>query len=351
MTFRVIIVDDSRLVRKAVRDILESQVPLLEVVGEAANGQEGLDLIDSLHPDLVILDVEMPLMDGLTMLRRLKERTHRPDVIMLSVLTRNGAQISFQALDLGALDFVPKPAPGSGLYLEDIEQILVARVNGIIQTHNETDYNQLHSERFQQEHLSPHVDPGKKRSVLAIGSSTGGPQALQQIFSALPHSFPVPILVVQHMPPVFTAAFAERLDKLSELHIVEAKDGMEIRPGNVYLAPGNFHMSAEGMLDPHRISIKQTPPVNGHRPSVDVLFNSVTNLYGDGAVALIMTGMGWDGARGIKGIMENGGYTIAQDEQSSVVFGMNRRAIEMGGINRVVPLKNVVDVLLSCFMV
>lgn len=346
MPFNVLIIDDSILVRRAVRDILEKNVPGVSICGEARNGREGLEKILHCEPDLVILDVEMPVMDGLSVLRELRERNLGTPVLMLSVLTQNGADTTLQALELGALDFVPKPSPRSGLTLHDIEQILIARVNGIIQARRDRwkeSGRKLTEAPLTRRHSDFQYD------VLLIGSSTGGPQALQTIFRDLPGDFPVPVLVVQHMPPVFTKAFANRLDGFSPLHIMEAEDGALLQRGSVYLAPGNRHMLVEGRAGQYRIRLSDAPPVHAHRPSIDVTLDSVTEVFGRRSAALIMTGMGWDGAAGMRRLYDTGGLTLAQDEASSVIFGMNRRAIEMGGVIQVVPLKNIVEVLLTYF--
>lgn len=343
---KVLIVDDSVLVRTAVRDMLSRNFKQIHFLEDADNGWTALERIMKWRPDLVILDVEMPRMDGLTLLKELQRRRIRPSILMLSVLTQKGARISLEALESGALDFIPKPGPGSGLTLQDIEDLLVSRVNGIFQVIRDlTDLNPGHLP----------VAPAKRSyssnhyEVLFLGSSTGGPIALQQIFEKMPGNFPVPIVVVQHMPPVFTHAFAERLNRISKLEIHEAQDGDIPAPGTVFIAPGNRHMTIEKKGNQPVIHLNDDLPRHAHRPSIDVTLESLIQSFGGHVAAVIMTGMGWDGAAGMKALYDAGGLTIAQDEQSSVVFGMNRRAIELGAIMRIEHLKNMVEVLMSYF--
>lgn len=334
MNFRVLLVDDSALVRAAVKEIL-GKIENLEVCGEARQGEEAIRRIIIDRPDLVIMDVEMPVMDGLSTLREIKERGLPVEVLMLSVLTQRGADITFQALELGALDFVPKPSPDSGLTLFDVEHILITKISELIQTRRE---HRLPT-RIRKE------TPLKKGLVeyqaLVIGSSTGGPRALQQIFEHLSGNFQVPIVIIQHMPPVFSNAFARRLDTLSPLKIKEAEDGDLLKRGHVYIAPGDQHLLIEQKGNPPVIRLNHERRVNGHRPSIDVTLFNFIKVFKSRMAALIMTGMGKDGADGMKLLHDEGGLTLAQDEQSSVVFGMNRRAIELGGIDRVLPLEKI----------
>ncbi|HMW58880.1 MAG TPA: chemotaxis-specific protein-glutamate methyltransferase CheB [Leptospiraceae bacterium] len=336
MPFRVLIVDDSLIVRAAVGDIIGS-IPDTEICGRAVNGAEAIEKIATLKPDLVILDIEMPVMDGMTVLRELKLRGMKIPVIMLSVLTQHGARTTFQALELGALDFIPKPSAQAGLQLSDIAGFLVEKVSGLVASRAEKAYAAV----------APRPDrhSAEKLELLVIGSSTGGPQALHRIFRDFTEPFPAPILIVQHMPPVFTAAFAERLGQVGAVEVLEAADGMEIKPNRAILAPGNRHMVLKG----GKISLNDEPTVRSHRPSVDYTLNRVVDEYGMRAAALIMTGMGQDGLEAVTRLYQAGGLTLAQDEASSVVFGMNRRAIEAGVIDRVLTLEESAAVLRSFF--
>lgn len=337
MAFRVLLVDDSALVRKVVSDTLES-VENVEVCGEARNGQEALDQYEKLKPDLIILDVEMPVVDGITFLKKAKERGIRVQTLMLSAHTQVGADTTFIALELGATDFVPKPAVGSGLSIRQIENLIVEKVTGLMQAKVEA------SSSFQKRESNRKNRIGGY-SILVIGSSTGGPQALHQILQRLPASFPAPILIVQHMPPVFTAAFAERLNQISPLQVQEARHGDTVAPGMVFVAPGDWHMR----LEKDHILLGDDAPVSSHRPSIDVTLNSVISEMQQKTAALIMTGMGRDGVDGMIRLNSVGGYAMAQDEKSSVVFGMNRRAIESGAIDRIASLEEIPQIILEVF--
>jgi two-component system chemotaxis response regulator CheB len=343
---RILLVDDSPTVRRAVADMLADAPGRNEIV-EASNGRECLERLSAGGFDLVILDVEMPEVDGLATLKEMQRRGVRTPVLMLSALTQRGALTTFRALDLGALDYIPKPAPDSGLSLKDIHVNLVQRVQDLLLAQRESSAT-VPSPAAPAPEARP-VAGAKRYEVLLIGASTGGPQALQEIFRGLPAQFPVPILVVQHMPPVFTSAFAERLNAISPLEVSEAVDGAEIRPGRAFVAPGNRHMRIKRGGAGLQIELDDSAPVFSHRPSIDVTFRSAEEIFGSHAAALLMTGMGRDGVDGMLRIRASGGLTLAQDEASSVVFGMNRRAIEAGAAERVVELKNVVAVLQAYF--
>ncbi len=405
MPLSVLIVDDSVLVREAVKEILERNISQVRICGEASNGREALDKLESCKPELIILDVEMPVMDGLTFLTELKKRHVSLPVLVLSALTQHGAHTTLKALELGAMEFVPKPAPKTGLKLKDVEALLIAKVQGILQlkrnvtfipkeygsasvitlddvfkgsprplartrelsdtgsTHREQPFSKLHRVSFETGHTpfppSFNPDTAPKRDhihhskgnieLIFIGASTGGPQALTELISALPETLPVPVVIVQHMPPVFTAAFAQRLDQKSSLRVHEASEGMELEAGNVYIAPGNRHMILEKRGKKGLIHLNDEPPVFAHRPSVDKTAESVAKGWGGHVMGIIMTGMGWDGAYGMRMLYDKGAITIAQDESSSVVYGMNRRAVEAGAIHKICPIKNMVEVVMSFF--
>jgi two-component system chemotaxis response regulator CheB len=344
MPVRILIVDDSILVRRIVRDIL-SKIRGVEVCCEAVNGKEALDIVIRESPDIMILDVEMPLMDGLTVLSEIKKRQIRINVIMLSVLTQRGADASAQALELGAVDVIPKPAPKNRIRLSDLERMLIHTISGFVGVAEEIPL----VKRGPLPTEIPESYLKKRYDLLLIGCSTGGPPAVYEILRHIPANFPVPILIVQHMPPVFTAAFADRLNGNSELTVVEARDGQFLEAGHAYVAPGDFHMTVKGRSGNLRIHLDQGEKRNAHRPSYDVTLESVVEAVGGEAAAVIMTGMGRDGADGIKLLYDAGGMTFAQDERSSVIFGMNRRAIETGGVVRIVPLKEIAQELQRLF--
>jgi len=331
---RVLVIDDSLMVRAFVGDVL-GRIPGVEICGRAADGQTGLDSIVALKPDLVILDIEMPIMDGITLLGKLKEKDIRVPIIMLSSLTQHGARATFQCLELGALDFIPKPT--SQASIPEIEDLLREKVSGLIEP----------TVRTAQKGAQNRPHEGKSE-ILVIGVSTGGPQALHRILLGT-KSFPAPVMIVQHMPPVFTAAFADRLNQITELNVVEAGDAMPLQAGTVYLAPGNKHMCLRGTKTTASVHLTDDPPQSAHRPSVDYTLNSVVDMFGSTAAALIMTGMGRDGVEAMKRLHDLGGVTFAQDEASSVVFGMNRRAIEAGAVDRIVNLDEAWQVMAEHF--
>ncbi|MCB1166337.1 MAG: chemotaxis response regulator protein-glutamate methylesterase [Leptospiraceae bacterium] len=335
MAFRVLIVDDSMLVRQIVGDVLR-RIPDVEVVGEARNGKIGLELLESLKPDLVILDIEMPVLDGLSMLEEKRKLGNKTPVMMLSSLTQAGAHITMQALESGAMEFVPKPAGDTGIRLEDLEHQIETKVTGLVLSLKEKS--------------SPPPKPSKglrlqgphKLRLALIGASTGGPQSLQEIFTHIASSFPLPIVVVQHMPPIFTAAFAQRLNRVSGLTVFEAESGQVLLPGHAYVAPGGKHLDFQKKGDALSIIVDgESPPLNAHRPSVDfTLHKAIDHLAGE-ILAVIMTGMGRDGVEALVRLHEAGGVVLAQDEASSIVYGMNRRAIEAGAVDEILPLKEL----------
>ena len=354
MAFRVVLIDDSKLVREILREILE-KIEGVQVCGEASNGRDGVNRVILDRPDLVIMDVEMPVMNGLEALQNMRERGIMEPVIMVSVLTQRGAEISFRTLELGALDFVPKPSRDSGFQVSDVEELLTGVVEGVMQEKSRTPFSRevFRKKNLEQGESQPRekVPPKSNEcSLLIIGASTGGPRALQEILRELPGDFPIPIALVQHMPPVFTAAFADRLDRLSHLHISEAVEG-PLFPGHVYVAPGDKHLLIEKDEEERPwIRLSGGPRVNSHRPSIDVTLRSAVSSFGGRAAALIMTGMGKDGMDGMIKLHNAGGRTYAQDEASSVVFGMNRRVIEAGVVDEILELDRIALSLTERFL-
>lgn len=351
---KVLVVEDSSLARKIITDILSSD-PEIEVVGTANNGKTAIYKNDILNPDVITMDIEMPVMDGLESLRNIIEKNPKP-VLMLSVLTKHGAEETFKALEYGAIDFIPKPASNLPLTLKEVGNLLIEKVKTVYKSQIKIPVKQREPETLKsEENKKSEKDvvsiEGKEISnkVIGMGISTGGPSALASIFKCFPEKFPSPILVVQHMPEGFTKAFADRLNSNSGVNVKEAEDGDIILPGCGYIAPGHSHIKIESRNGEKIIKLDRGNKVSGHIPSIDVLFDSIADNYGKNAVCVIMTGMGQDGARGILKVKEKGGYTMAQDEETSVVFGMNRVAIQMGAIEKVVPLgdipKSIVKVL------
>lgn len=333
---RAVVIDDSSLVRNIITDLLQADGEI-EVIATGKTGLECVDLAEKYNPDVITLDIEMPIMDGLTALENISKKNLKPAVIMLSVLTQHGAKATFQALELGAIDFVPKPSSAMKMDLQEIGLLLKSKIYGYFDHETKRHKNRVKVKvgNF------PNIKRGPIFAV-GIGTSTGGPNALHNIFKQFPEGFNLPIFVVQHMPSGFTKAFAERLAEFSKIKVKEAENGEKVVPGVAYIAPGNYHMKIVKKDLNISIELDQGALVNGHRPSVDVLFDSLRECFGSSLVSVIMTGMGRDGADAIKRIKDSGGVTIAQDENTSVIYGMNRQAIENGGIDHVVPLQEIV---------
>ncbi|MGC1870950.1 MAG: chemotaxis response regulator protein-glutamate methylesterase [Acidobacteriaceae bacterium] len=340
---RVLVVDDSVVIRRMVSDVLAGE-PDIEVAGAAADGRIALQKIEQVNPDILTLDVEMPVMDGLETLRQLRKTHRRLPVIMFSTLTERGASATMDALALGASDYVTKPANvgSAAAALEKIRAELIPK----IRAHGPQPANSaarpftLTPEQMAQLPFSVSAPrPATSRvEVVAIGTSTGGPNALGDLVPLLPPNFPVPVVIVQHMPPIFTKFLADRLSSKSQITVVEASNHEELLPGNAYIAPGDFHMMVERSKDGVRIRTQQEQPENSCRPAVDVLFRSVAEVYRGDALAVIMTGMGQDGLRGCGRIREAGGQILAQDEATSVVWGMPGYVANAGLADGVLPL-------------
>lgn len=339
---RVLVVDDSALMRQLLRRILE-QDDRIEVVGVASDPYVAWKKITTLLPDVVTLDVEMPRMDGLTFLGRLMQRQPLP-VVMVSSLTQRGAETTLKALELGAIDFVTKPSFDVASSTLHMAQELIEKVKVAAQATLRPVRRQAVLHRRATRKLLSRAH-GTARYI-ALGASTGGTQAITQVLSALPADAPG-IVMVQHMPPGFTRSFAERLNSLCRIRVKEARDGDRILPGQALLAPGDFHMAVVRDGAHCAVRVYEAPPVNRFRPSVDVLFNSCAEELGASCVGAILTGMGNDGARGLLALREAGGYTIAQDEATSVVFGMPREAIALDAADTVLPLPSITSALLN----
>jgi two-component system chemotaxis response regulator CheB len=339
---KVLIIDDSALVRKLLKDILDKD-PAIEVVGVAPDPLIAIQKIKQFEPDVLTLDIEMPRMDGLTFLGKLM-KSHPMPVLMFSSLTEQGAVATMKALALGAIDFLPKPKANLSVGIEDLSFELTSKLKAISQAKLKKAISpptlsvppKLSMDAIIQANKTKPVELGEK--VLVIGASTGGIVALEQILNKLPETAP-PTLIVQHLPPVFTKSFADRVNSLSAMRVVEAQNGDRLMRGLVLIAPGGKHMLVNQDRNGYYITIKEGPPVNRHIPSVDVLFRSAANTLGPNAIGVILTGMGDDGARGMKEMKDTGAFTIAQDEETCVVFGMPKVAIELGGVDKVLPLQ------------
>jgi two-component system chemotaxis response regulator CheB len=340
---RVLVVDDSALMRKLIPQVLQRD-PSIEVVGTAMDGSIGLKKIAELHPHVVTLDLDMPRMDGIEMLRQIM-RHHRVPVIVFSAHSRESASVTLKALSLGAFDFVTKPEDAASGRLEQIAtelaiKIKVAAASGapkMILTFPPSRRKDTHRQTL----------PRTPSLVVAIGVSTGGPNALQYLFSQLPGDFPGTILVVQHMPEGFTEMFAQRLDECSAIEVKEAQSGDLLLAGRALICPGNRHLKVRRMTHGDIAVLVDQPRVNGHRPSADVLFHSVAQEFHSQAVGVLMTGMGDDGAAGLGAMLSAGCHTIAQSPDTCVVDSMPRAAIERGFVSRVVSLPNLSSAIQS----
>jgi two-component system chemotaxis response regulator CheB len=343
---RVLVVDDSALMRKLIPNILARDTQI-EVVGTAMDGAFALKKIEELRPDVVTLDLEMPRMDGMETLRMIMRRSPLP-VILVSTHSKEGAYATFKALALGAIDFVAKPKEASAGHLDAIADQLLEKIKVAKRTVGKT---------IRQPTLEEAPKPVKKNArvavppnrIIAVGVSTGGPNALQYVLSRIPAEFSASIVLVQHMPEGFTEMFARRLDECCALDVQEARSGDLLLAGRVLICPGNRHMMVRRMPRGDVAVLSDSAHVNGHRPSVDVLFHSVAQEFGPTAVGVLMTGMGEDGAEGLGAIKAAGGFTIAQSEDTCVVPGMPRAAILKGYAGRIVPLEAIGPHLVAHF--
>jgi two-component system chemotaxis response regulator CheB len=339
---RVLMIDDSVVIRRVLCDALAAD-PAIEIAGTAATGQIGLSKIAQLHPDLVTLDVEMPGLSGLETVREIRKLYPKLPVIMFSTLTERGATTTLEALELGASDYVAKPSDTGSLELTlaAIRRELLPKVKALCP--------QLHLEP----RLLPRTLPARARvitptaavqnreriDILAIGTSTGGPNALAALFPRLPSDLPVPVVVVQHMPPLFTRLLSERLNKISPLAIQEGVQGQKLEAAHAWIAPGDFHMVLERREGIVRLALNQDAPENSCRPAVDVLFRSVAKTFGAHVLAVVLTGMGSDGVHGCEVIRQQGGQVLVQDEASSVVWGMPGQVAAAGCADGIFPLE------------
>jgi two-component system chemotaxis response regulator CheB len=349
---RVLVVDDSVVIRRLLTDIL-SQDPEIELAGTAPNGRIALSKLPQVNPDIVTLDIEMPELDGLSTLPELRKAYPKLPVIMFSTLTERGALATLDALARGATDYVTKPANVGSVAagIQSVKDQLIPKIKALC--------SGVHSAVAPRPApLAPRLRTDRAVSrapqrceVVVIGSSTGGPQALATVLSRIPADFPVPIVVVQHMPPVFTHHLATRLNQVSALSVHEASGGETLQPGQVLIAPGNYHLELQRQGIAVKTIVQQGPPENSCRPAVDVLFRSAAQVFGPQCLGVVLTGMGHDGLRGAEHIVHVDGTVIAQDEASSVVWGMPRAVAEAGLARHVLPLALISNELSRCVAV
>lgn len=339
---KVLIVDDSELVRQILRQVLDA-APDLEVVGVAADPYEARKKIKLLNPDVITLDVEMPRMDGITFLSNLMRLRPMP-VVMVSSLTEKGAEVTLRALELGAVDFVAKPKanPASGLaeYAEELVEKVVLAAGVRVRALERRRVQDSASGVQQAFSADARLSKGISSQIIGIGASTGGTEAIRDILRDLPPYMPG-IVVCQHIPAAFSAPFAARANRQSQLTVGEAGDGQQILPGHVYIAPGDRHLLIKREGARYFCHLDDGPPVNRHKPSVDVMFHSLAQSAGSNSISVILTGMGCDGAAGMGDLKNAGGYTLAQDEMSSVVWGMPGEAVKRGYADEVLDLNKI----------
>jgi two-component system chemotaxis response regulator CheB len=341
---RILIVDDSAVVRSLLRSVIAGD-PRLEVAGTAADGGSALNALALNPPDLILLDVEMPVMDGLSTLRRLRELGHKMPVIMCSSLTQRGAKVTIEALAAGASDYVAKPAnqPGRDAAVQSLAQELLPKIHALRDSSQRRFAVSLTARAGQSASppFAPALLPSVSPRVMVVGVSTGGPAALDAFLPALPADFPLPVLVVQHMPEVFTKLFAERLNRRCRLRVHEASEGEPVAPGTIFIARGNWHLEAVAAARTSTsatLHLNQEPPENHCRPAVDVLFRSAARIYGSGVLAVVLTGMGSDGLVGSREIRSQGGLILVQNEATSTVWGMPGSVAQAGLAHRVLAL-------------
>lgn len=340
MAINVLVVDDSALIRSLLGKMIEAD-PELHLVGMAADAYMAKDMVNQFRPDVITLDIEMPKVDGLTFLDRLMKA--RPTaVVMISSLTEQGADATFNALALGAVDFIPKPKLDSPQGFNDYQELILAKIKSA-----------AHAKLIKTQKLpgtAQGISPAKAilpkavvdQHLLAIGASTGGTEAILYLLQHLPAVMP-PIVITQHMPPGFTLSFAQRLNKLTRLNVKQAEDGERLLPCYVYIAPGDYHLEVVKVGRSYKVKLNQSDKVSGHRPSVDVMFASLAQYDAAQVTAVILTGMGKDGAEGMSLLHQQGSTTFAQGEQSCVVFGMPREAIKREAVDHIVELPQLAD--------
>lgn len=343
---KVLVVDDSKLIQALVTEMINA-APDMEVVGDAEDPFEAREKIKQLNPDVITLDVEMPKMDGVTFLKNLMRLRPMP-VVMLSTLTAEGAPVTLEALEVGAVDFLEKPRLNVTAelpkYAEQLHEKIRAAASAKVGKYDPD----VQQPTTRQSALARNWDNlnFKLNQIVAIGASTGGTEAIKEVVTKLPKHFP-PVVITQHIPPVFSTTFAKRLDNSSAMTVYEAEDGQKVEQGCVYLAPGDDHLKLVKKGSHFYCQLSKAEPVNRHRPAVDVMFDSLSPEYAKNTIAVLLTGMGADGAAGLKRFRDNGALTIAQNEETCVVYGMPKAAVEMGGAEKILPLDKIPQALIQ----
>jgi len=342
---RVLVVDDSAVLRQSTRLILESD-PGLKVVGEAANGADAIGMAVGLRPDVITMDIRMPKMDGMQAIEQIMSETPVPIIVVTSTDLDREMGLSAQAIKLGAVSIIQRPV---GVAVPEFKTFTAKLIEQVKLMSSVKVVHRVRSSKPEPPAAAsktpmPVLSPPAKIEIVAIGSSTGGPAALHKILSAIPAGFPLPIVIVQHISFGFVQGLADWLNDAAPLSVKVARAGEKVLPGTVYIAPDDAHMQVDRL---NRIALSSAEPIGGHRPSVTALFQSIAQSFGPAAVAAILTGMGADGAAGMKALSEAGAITLAQDEASCVVFGMPKEAIALGAVRQVVPLDRIAQTFLS----
>ncbi|MFN3479057.1 MAG: chemotaxis response regulator protein-glutamate methylesterase [Thermodesulfovibrionales bacterium] len=348
MKVKVLIVDDSAFMRNALGSMLSSD-PEIEVIGKARDGIEAVELVEKLRPDIVTMDVEMPRMDGITALKHIMEKNPLP-VIMVSSLTVEGAKVTLDALDLGAVDFIPKNLSDLSINIIKIKEILIEKIKHIARKGlAKKQLRPVAPKAVEIPRSMPVRTTGERRiNLVAIGTSTGGPKALQEIIPKLPKDFPTPIVIAQHMPPNFTGPFAERLNQQSQITVKEAEEGEPIKQGIAYVAPGRGHMRVKRVRGIETIlSISENKDEFIYRPSVDALMLSVAEFFPGRSLGVILTGMGNDGLKGLIELKKTGGRVFAQNEETCVVYGMPKAVVDAGIADKVLPVEEMAGEIIN----
>ncbi|WP_119394992.1 protein-glutamate methylesterase/protein-glutamine glutaminase [Salinibius halmophilus] len=335
MAVKVVIVDDSPLARQILQAVLSADKRIV-VVGQAVDPYMAREVIKKTEPDVITLDVEMPKMSGLTFLKNLMRLRPMP-VVMVSSLTHAGADVTLDALEIGAVDFIAKPAGEDPESFNQIAQEICDKVVSAAQAKVKAFSPELFAQRSQ---LTIAATSARSSSLVAVGASTGGVEALRDLLSVLPANLP-PMVVTQHIPEAFSRSFANRLNKICQLTIVEAEAGMRLRPGWVYIAPGSHHLTVHRQGNDYVLALNDGELVNRHRPSVDVMYESISNTYRNSVLAILLTGMGKDGAQGLLNLRRSGFNTVCQDQQSSVVWGMPGAAVALDAAEKVLSLNEI----------
>lgn len=339
---RVLIIDDSALIRSVLKEVINS-FPDLEAVGAAANPLQAREMIKTLNPDVLTLDVEMPEMDGLTFLEKLMRLRPMP-VLMISSLTERGSEAALRALELGAVDFLPKPKLGIVEGIQEYADEIAQKIRGAYGTKIRPRTQGAPSPITALPALGNRISTTEK--IIVVGSSTGGTEAIKEFLIRMPPDAPG-ILIAQHMPEAFTKSFANRLDSLCRIKVVEAEGNERVLPGHAYIAPGHSHLLLKRSGANYMTELSQAAPVNHHRPSVEVLFRSAAQLAGKNVIGVMLTGMGKDGAIGMLEMRQAGAYNLAQDEATCVVFGMPREAIAVGAVDEIAPIQEMTQRVLN----